>query len=324
MKLASFRVQNRRTVGFVLEDGTLAEIADAFEAAGLDRAQAPGDMLDLIEAGSELRPALDKALEAAAAGKVQRHQPGEVEWLPPVRRPSKIIGVACNNKNITDKASFCTDHPMFFNKPPSCLTGHEQPIVIQPNYGLTHPEAELAVIIGRRCKNISLEEAMDVVFGYTIMNDVTSVTLKSGDTIVFPNPNPGAVPPPPGWEHGDKHLTYHARSKGTDTFGPCGPWIVTKDEIADPNNLNVKVYMGDELCTEDNTGNLNYSVQVVLRHLSRYMTLEPGDIVHMGTASKGKYHLRDLNFQKWDGPCTIEIEQVGRLSNPIQRVPDFN
>jgi len=160
---------------------------------------------------------------------------------------------------------------------------------------------------------------MDLVWGYTIMNDVTSVTLKSGDTIVFPDP--GVTPPPPGWEHGKKILTYHARSKGTDTFGPCGPWIVTKDEIPNPNNITVQVYMGDELCMEDNTSNLNYSVAFVLHHLTKYITVEPGDIVHMGTASRGKYKNRDLNFQKWDGPCTIVVSGIGTLSNPIKRLP---
>ncbi|MBD1382315.1 fumarylacetoacetate hydrolase family protein [Metabacillus arenae] len=318
MKLASFIVDNRKTIGFALEDGKVVKLTDAFEAAGLNQTDAPDCMLTLIEAGSSLQSSIDSAAKAAAESNVKRYLKDEVSWLQPVLRPSKIVAVACNNKAITNRAKFYTDNPMFFNKAPSSLIGHEQPIEIRPDYGLTHPEAELAVVIGRRCKSLSLEEAMGAVFGYTIMNDITSVTLKSDDTIVFPNP--GVTPPPPGWEHGEKHLTYHARSKSTDTFGPCGPWIVTKDEIPNPDALSVKVYMGDELCTEDNTGNLNYSVARVLHHLTKYMTLEAGDIVHIGTASKGKYQLRELDFQKWDGPCSIEIEGIGRLSNPIKRI----
>lgn len=172
-------------------------------------------------------------------------------------------------------------------------------------------------MIGRRSKLLTQETALDAIFGYTIINDITSITLKSEDTYVFPKPD-GIIPP--GFEFGDMQLVYHARSKGTDTFAPLGPWIIAKDEIADPNSLEVKVFMGDEEVTTDNTANLRYTVQDVLVWASRYFTLEPGDIVHIGTAAAGKYGLRELDFQVWDGPVTIEIEGIGRLSNPVERV----
>jgi 2-keto-4-pentenoate hydratase/2-oxohepta-3-ene-1,7-dioic acid hydratase in catechol pathway len=183
---------------------------------------------------------------------------------------------------------------------------------------LTHPEAELAVIIGQRLKLASPHEAERGIFGYTIMNDITSITLKSEDTFVFPSPN--RQNPPPGFEHGDMQLVYHARSKSTDTFGPCGPWIVTKDALPNANKLGVHVFMGNEHCTEDNTANLRYTVAEVISWASRYFTLEPGDIVHVGTAAGGKYALRELDYQVWDGPCSIEIEGIGVLSNPVHRV----
>lgn len=319
MRLASFIVNSKQTFGFVRADGYLVEMSEAWQAAGLDRNAAPDSMLALIEAGDSLQDELARAWQAAAQA-TPAHAPETVRWLPPVVRPSKVIGVACNNRAITARAKFCSNHPMFFLKAPSSLVGHLEPVVMRAEYGLTHPEAELAVVIGKKVKDVTTETAMAAVFGYTIMNDVTSVSLKSGDTIVFPNPNPGANPPPPGYEHGDRHLTYHLRSKSTDTFGPCGPWIVTKDEIPNPDQLGVKVFMGDELCMEDNTASLTFSVAQVVAFLSRYMTLEPGDIVHVGTAATGKYHYRDLDFQEWDGPCHIEIEGIGRLSSPIQRV----
>lgn len=174
------------------------------------------------------------------------------------------------------------------------------------------------MVIGQRCKELAVDDVPDAIFGYTIVNDVTSVTLKSGDTFVFPAPD--VEPAPPGFEHGDMQLTYHARSKGTDTFGPCGPWVVTRESIETPNSLSVRVFMGEEECTTDNTGNLRYSVGEVVSWASRFFTLEPGDIVHIGTAAGGKYALRELDFQSWDGPCSVEIERIGRLSNPIIRV----
>lgn len=241
----------------------------------------------------------------------------DYEWLPPVRG-GKIASVAINNEGVSRLASVVPATPPFFLKPTSCLIGHLQPIIMRPDYGLTHPEAELAVIIGRRSKHLTHENALQSVFGYTIINDVTSIGLKSEDTYVFPAPEDG--PTPPGFEYGAMQLAYHARSKGTDTFGPLGPWIVTKDEIADPNHLAVRVFMGEQQVTCDNTANLRFSVEDVLVWASRYFTLEPGDIIHMGTAAAGRFGLRELDFRVWEGPIAIEIEGIGRLENPIDRV----
>lgn len=318
MKLATYSVDGRETVGLVRDDGRLVELVAAFDAAG--RSLPSADMLTVIETV----PPDDLTAAARAAADLPSVPPERVRWLPPVRRPSKVVGIVVNNKALVNAASFIEDHPIFFVSPPSALNGHGEPVVMRPDYGLTHPEPELGVIIGRRAKDVAVADAMDVVFGYTIVNDVTSVTLKSGDTIVFTLENAGAMDRtdgarPLGYEHGDMQLTYHARSKGTDTFLPCGPWIVTRDEVPDPSALHVKLFMGGELCMEDDIANLTYGVAEAISHVSRYCTLEPGDIVHMGTAATGRYKMRELNFQTWDGPCTIEIDAIGALSSPIER-----
>ncbi|MBM0237421.1 fumarylacetoacetate hydrolase family protein [Micromonospora sp. ATA32] len=324
MKLASYLVDGHPTIGIKVDDATIAPLSSVWTGGG----PAPRDMIELIESWPAA-PQDTPRSGADGAEPIERIDT-ESRWLPPVPRPSKMMGVAANNKAIFELASFAPDHPAIFSYPPSALTGHRRPIELRTEYGLTHPEPELGVVIGRRTKRITVDEALDAVFGYTIVDDVTSPTLKSGDTLVIPRSSSSSLgtggrvdpdAPPPGFEHGDMQLTYHARSKGTDTFAPCGPWIVTRDEIEDPNALAVTLTIDDELCMEDNTGNLMYSVAEVIAHASSYFTLEPGDIIHVGTAGRGKYRLRDLDYQQRDrSERTITIDAIGSLVNPIRCV----
>jgi 2-keto-4-pentenoate hydratase/2-oxohepta-3-ene-1,7-dioic acid hydratase in catechol pathway len=316
MRLATYKFGGTTQIGFAI-GGQLIPLDEAYGAAGLGAA--PSNMLALIGRNAETRDNdLKKAY--AAAEKLSGAAQSAVEFLPPVRG-YKILSTAINNSGVSRLASVCPQKPVFFLKPTSCLIGHGQKIVIRPDYGLTHPEAELAIVIGQHAKHLTQENALDAVFGYTIINDITSITLKSEDTYVFPAPSEGPVQL--GFEWGDMQLTYHARSKGTDTFGPIGPWIVTKEELPDPNRLAVNVFMGDEHVTADNTANLRYTVQDILVWASRFFTLECGDIIHIGTAAAGRYGLRELDLQVWDGPLAVEIEGIGRITNPIERI-DLN
>lgn len=320
MKFASYLVDGRPRVGVMVDADRIAPVSALWNGG----VPSPEDMIGLIERWdpTELDPAASMASESV------EQLDTEGRWLPPVPRPSKVMGVALNNKALFDLASFAPSHPALFCYPPSALTGHRQPIELRAEYGLTHPEPELGVVIGRRAKRIGVEEALDHVFGYTIVDDITSPTLKSGDTVVIPRSSSGPLggagqgkEAPPGFEHGDMQLTYHARSKGTDTFAPCGPWIVTKDEIPDPDSLDVTLTIDGEPCMEDNTGNLMYSVAEIVSHASTYFTLEAGDIIHIGTAGRGKYRLRDIDYQQREGQTrTITIDKVGSLVNPIRRV----
>jgi 2-keto-4-pentenoate hydratase/2-oxohepta-3-ene-1,7-dioic acid hydratase in catechol pathway len=321
--LISYELGGRVVPGVVTADGRAVPVAALVD-------NGPRDMPDLIENWAMHEPALRAAVDRIGpdAGEPTSALDTDRRWCPPVPRPSKIMGVAINNGGLSGMASVMPDHPMIFCYPPSALTGHLRPIEIRDDYGLTHPEPELGVVIGRRVKNLSVDQALDAVFGYTVVDDITSVTLKSGDTTVFPSsfaetiggtpPAPGV--PPPGFEFGDLTLTYHARSKGTDTFAPCGPWIVTRDEVPDPQCLAVTLTFDGEECTEDNTSRLVHTVAVTVAHASRYFTLEPGDIIHVGTAAKGRYRLRDIDYSKRTGTRTISIEGVGSLTNPVVHI----
>ncbi len=324
MRLASYlpSPDGRPTWGVVAADDTLV---DALTIAG-----APATLEDHIE---QQDGAVVAAL-AAAAGTGGGTPIAAVTWLPPVRRPSKILGVAINNQIGQRLAHRPFANPAFFFKPPSSLVGHGQPVVVHESYGITHPEPELAVVIGRRAKGVSEADALAHVFGYTVINDVTSPGLKAEDSIELiapPGSGGGAYGKLLGWRSNrdDDHarsnyLTYHARSKGTDTFGPIGPWVVTADEIADPNALAVRSFDGDTPVFVDSTAGLTFSVQRVVAHASAYMTLLPGDIIHCGTSMRpaegGPFRgITDWDIRRVNGrPMRIVIDGIGELSSPVQ------
>lgn len=327
MKFATVKdMEGTVRVGLVRDGGSGRELVDldvAAQAAGIGSAH---DLIAFIEQTSKEDLAKLGSLDLTGLPGLSLE---EVEWLPPVRRPSKVLGVAINNRNTADASYFISDHPALFTSPPSAMIGHGQPIIIRGEYGLTHPEAELGVIIGREAKNLSEDEALEAIFGFTVVNDVTSVDLKSEDTVVFEIEAVALAGgerqgrPPAGFEHSPDNsmqLTYHARSKGTDTFTPIGPWVITPDEVATPDALFVNLSMNGKLLTEDNTASLRNSVADVVSFASRYFTLFPGDVIHLGTAVAGAVRLRDLDFQVFDGPCEIEIQGIGVLSNPIVRI----
>jgi 2-keto-4-pentenoate hydratase/2-oxohepta-3-ene-1,7-dioic acid hydratase in catechol pathway len=324
MRLASFEYEGRERVGFAVDEGLLVGLDDAWRAAGLG--PAPETLLALVEGGSAAGAALAQAYAAvrASPSAAIRIPASEIRWRPPVRRPSKIVGVALNNSAFAPVAHRYFEKPAFFLKPPSCLIGHGEPIEVGANYGLTHPEAELACVIGRRARCLDPSEALGAVFGYAIFDDITSPGMKDEDSVHLQVPAGARGGTPPDWralrspDDRDVFLTYHARSKGADTFGPMGPWLVTADEVRDPNSLGVRVFLGDELVTEDHTGQLSFPVSEVLAHLSAVMTLEPGDVVHFGTAvNPVRYGLRDVNLHRLGGPVAIEIDGLGRLENPV-------
>ena len=197
-----------------------------------------------------------------------------MRWYPPVRRPGKICAVAMNNSSSNERKISAPDHPAFFLKPASCLVGHREPIRIRPYYGSVHPEPELAVVIGRMTRDVPATSALDAVYGYTIFNDITGNGMRAEDRFHY-----WAVyakkDDPSQTERVEQHLSYAGRYKGTDTFGAMGPWLVTKDEIANPDDLAVTCKVGGELIAEDSTRYYNYKVAEVVSFISQFHTLCP-------------------------------------------------
>lgn len=263
-----------------------------------------------------------------AAGDDARVAESDVVFLPPVPAPSKIVGVALNNDVFNYLASRTMTAPMYFLSPATAMTGHGGRLRVDPAWGPVHPEPELAAVIGSTLSCVTPSDALAGVFGYTIINDVTSPGLKSDDSVELVMPQGITVDEPWRESTGDDdrslYLTYHARSKGTDTFAPIGPWVVTPDDVGSPDDLTIRAFLDDELVLEDSTANLTFAVGDVLSHLSHSMTLVPGDIVHFGTAARPSNPdrfptIRSIDLTKYGQTVSIEIDGLGRLDTTITR-----
>jgi 2,4-diketo-3-deoxy-L-fuconate hydrolase len=325
MFLASFNHLGRDLIGFRWGEAAVVALdGPVLQSVALTAEESmPDSLLQLIGA----RPALIASIATLASAAflpdgVVPIATSDLRWHPPIRQPGKILGVAMNNSASDARKISAPEHPMFFLKPRSCLLGHMQELEIRSYYGSVHPEPELAVVVGRRAKDLDPHHALDHVFGYTIMNDMTGNAMRSEDRVhyyaLYASEADSTIV-----ERREQHLSYAARYKGSDGFGPMGPWLVTRDSILDPGALDVTCKMGDEVIAEDSTRYLTYSVAEILAYISRYQTLEPGDIISMGTAFKSKpgaaRSLHGADLQRVDGPVSVEITGLGTLCTPVKR-----
>ena len=245
--------------------------------------------------------------------------PDRLEWRPPLPRPHKLVCIALNNSANKDRVMAGPEHPATFIKPSSSLVGHGQPIRLRPDFGRVHPEPELAVVIGKGGSDIPHADAYDHVFGYTILNDLTAPTMRGDDTFHYRAIHP-AADGSSTIEYVDSWVSYSGRYKGTDTFGPIGPWIVTRDDIADPHDLRITCSHQGRVVTDDNTGNLLHKIPDAISYLSTFLTFEAGDILSMGTALRATTSggaVQNVDLTRDGGTISVEIEGIGVLSNPV-------
>jgi 2,4-didehydro-3-deoxy-L-rhamnonate hydrolase len=324
MRIASIRHRGRDLVAVEAGPDELVAVETLLAMPALRGKELAGSpsvkMRDLIRGGAALLDALRTALAAARAdGSVERIAAADVTWHPPVRRPGKICAVAMNNSSSNERKISAPDHPAFFLKPASCLVGHGQPIRIRRYYGSVHPEPELALVIGRETRDVPARQALDSVFGYTIFNDITGNGMRAEDrfhywAVYAKKTNPNET------ERVEQHLSYAGRYKGTDTFGSMGPWLVTKDEIPNPDDLGVHCTVGGEVVADDSTRYYNYKVAEVVSFISQFHTLHPGDVVSLGTAFKPAQNRKSIhhaNFQNVPGPVEVSIDGLGVQRNPV-------
>ncbi len=206
------------------------------------------------------------------------HALGDVEILPPVE-PSKVIAVGLNYKShIGGRAQ--AEYPGLFAKFPTSIIAHEQDIVFPPDATTVHYEGEMVVVIGKKAKNISVEEAPGVIFGVTIGNDVSERAWQAADLQWF-------------------------RAKGADTFGPLGPTIVTGLDYGD---LLLETRLNGETVQSQRTADLIFDVHACVSYISQYMTLLPGDVIYTGTPGSTRA------FKAGD-VIEVELEGVGILRN---------
>jgi 2-keto-4-pentenoate hydratase/2-oxohepta-3-ene-1,7-dioic acid hydratase in catechol pathway len=313
MKLVSFSYQGQERIGVIKSESQIVDLTPVIPAEG----NLPPNMIDFIQLGAEGMVLAAKALTGEANSTVIPAR--EVIWSPPVPQPGKICGVALNNSASNSRKISAPNHPAFFLKPASCLVGHGQPLVMRSYYGSMHPEPELAVIIGKTARDVDAVDANDYIYGYSIFNDITGNEMRAGDLFHYQalyasKTDPNKV------EQREQHLSYAGRYKGTDNFGVLGPWLVTKDEVEDPDNLAVTCKVNGETVADDNTRFYNYKIAEIISYISQFHTLSPGDVVSCGTAfkpSKNRKSIHQANFLVTGGPVEISIEKLGTQHNPI-------
>lgn len=321
MRLASIKFNSKCCVVAEIDEQYLIDI----EHLLADTAPAIISMLNLLEQGEEFLARLRSSLhtKVSTLDKALLIDKSKVTWLPPVTRPGKICGVAMNNSASNERKISAPSHPAFFLKPASSLLGHEETLEIRKYYGSVHPEPELAIVIGTEMKDIDAANAMKYIAGYSIFNDITGNGMRAEDLFqywaIYADANDNNKT-----RRIEQHLSYAGRYKGTDNFGILGPWLVTKDEIPNPDDLAVSCSVGGEVIAEDSTRYYNYKVAEILSFISQFQTLHPGDIVSCGTAfkpSENRKSIHNANFQVVDGPISISIEGLGTQDNPV-RVSD--
>jgi 2-keto-4-pentenoate hydratase/2-oxohepta-3-ene-1,7-dioic acid hydratase in catechol pathway len=223
----------------------------------------------------------------------------QVTLLAPVILPSKIICVGLNYRDHAEEQNKpLPPRPMLFSKASTCLQAPGMAIELPEELTQVDAEGELAVIISKPGRSISRDQAAQHIAGYTCFNDVSDREAQYADKQFF-------------------------RGKSMDTGGPCGPWLVTPDELPEfAHGLKVTCHWNDTLMQTSNTDQLIFPVDQLIEHASRYMTLLPGDIISTGTPG-GVGVFRDPQvFLKPGDTVTVEVEGVGRLVNPVVRRED--
>lgn len=217
--------------------------------------------------------------------------------LPPVY-PCNILALGLNYRQHADETSVSyPEMPILFLKATTSVIGHMSPILL-PQAGPANVdyEAELAVIIGKEVKNVSRSEAMDSILGYTCANDVSARD----------------------WQI-EKQKKQWARGKSFDTFCPLGPYLVTTDEIPDPQKLRIRTILNGKTVQDSNTYDMIFDVPAIISDLSRSMTLLPGTVILTGTPEGVGFTRQPPIYLQHGDIVTIEIERIGQLTNPVKR-----
>jgi acylpyruvate hydrolase len=251
----------------------------------------PATLRDLLAGGEEAlelaRAALERADPAAALGRA------ELTLLPPIPDPGKIVCIGLNYRDHAAEVQLALpEHVTAFAKWSNVLVGDGAPVVVPRESHRVDYEAELAFVIGRRARHVAPAEAYDYVAGYTCFNDVSVRDYQMRTS---------------QWTLG----------KNFDSHGPCGPVLVTRDEIPDPHGLRIRCSVDGEILQDSNTAQLVFGVPRLLAELSAVMTLEPGDIVATGTPAGVGTSRTPRRWLRPGERVRVEIERIGVLENPL-------
>ncbi len=285
MRLVMFEHAGDAHVG-VLHD---REVIDLREAWG--RGAAPPSLPALFAAGpaaiEQARAAAEQAPEAA------RRSQDAIRLLAPLPRPPKLLCVGLNYRDHAEETGQPLPKvPIFFTKAPTSVIGPGTPIILPVDSAQVDYEAELAVVIGTRCRRVDVDKAPDVIAGYTILNDVSARDwqLRTSQWFI---------------------------GKSFDTFAPMGPAVVTPNEVGDPHVLDISLRVNGREMQRSNTRHLIFGVSELVAELSRVMTLEPGDVIATGTPGGVGFIRKPPVFLQPGDTVEITIGEIGSLQNPV-------
>ena len=237
---------------------------------------------------------------AIATGRpVATHAMADLDLLPPVTHPGKVVAIGRNyHEHAAEEGQTAPADPVVFAKFPNSLVGDGADIVWRAvDTGQVDYEAELAVVIGRTTRDVPASRALDHVLGYTCLNDVSARDLQFGDG---------------QW----------ARGKSLDTFCPMGPWIVTTDELPDPGMLRIRCLVNGEVVQDARTSEMVHDVPRLIAFCSRFMTLEPGDVIATGTPGGVGVFREPPRFLRDGDEVVVDIDGIGRLANRCRVIGD--
>ncbi len=284
MRLVTFRENGGARLGVLRGDNEVVEVTD------------PGSMIELIDTGAE---GLDKVRAAAASSRSKAHRLENLELLAPLPEPrGNIIAMGRNYQKHAEESANKEGHapqpPTIFTKAITSLTEPFADIAIDPAISdKIDWEVELAVVIGKRGANINRSSARSHVFGYTVLNDVTARDIQSG------------------W--GGQYF----KGKSLDRSCPTGPWIVTADEVADPQALKLRLRVNGELKQDGTTHDMIYPVDAILEWVSKGMTLMPGSVIASGTPDGVGFARTPPEYLQPGDVMETEVEGIGLLRNRI-------
>ena len=286
MKIARLVKDGHETYGLI-RDGEVATKDNIINQTGVPL---PFSIMDFLFEGwyDEIK---DRIISTSFQDKLETFS-----ILNPLPNPSKIICLTFNYpKHAKEQNYESTKEPVIFIKPRTTLCGTNSEIRCPNFVKQLDYEIELAVIIGKTCKNIDETSAKNYVFGYMVFNDVSARDIQMQD----------------------KQFT---RGKSFDTFAPCGPWITTSDEVTDPENLQMTTMVNGQIRQNSSTNNMFINISSILSKLSKVMTLEKGDVITTGTPEGVALNNPDIPFLKDGDEIDMEIEKLGRIQNTVKFV----
>lgn len=303
MKLAQFKTKNSDTQRLGLLQGEKLRDVAALARTVKEAGGQPADWLlevrnsqEVIDRGAQALVEINALAGDANAGAITDERTAfaldSVEFLPAVY-PRKIMAIG---RNYVDHAieggAAPPEAPLIFNKLPNSLSAHGVPIVLPAISAQVDYEAELAVVIGRKAKQVSEAHALEYIFGYTLINDVSARDLQFGDG---------------QW----------TRGKSLDTFAPLGPFITTRDEVSDVQALKIEGRLNGEVMQSSNTAKMIFQVAYLVSYLSQGITLEPGDVIATGTPDGVGIFRKPPILLKAGDVFEVTIEKLGTLRNPV-------